>query len=161
MNISYQNTRGLGIGEKVLPTDFCYIESNPGDRAPYLAYVDEPEVGHIINGEEYYEYRRSLQGDPYEAMHAELGLVTDVAKEAFKIVCENIRLMDTKQLDYGSGNISAFGEFGVLVRLNDKMERLKNLNKMPSVKNEAIEDTYQDIANYAVISLMIRRNLWK
>jgi hypothetical protein len=41
------------------------------------------------------------------------------------------------------------------------MERLKNLNKMPSVKNESIEDTYQDIANYAVISLMIRRNLWK
>jgi len=161
MNISYQNTRALGIGEKVLPTDFCYIESTAGDRAPYLSYVDEPEVGHIINGEEYYEYRRSLQGDPYEAMHAELGLVTDVAKEAFKIVCENIRLMDTKQQDYGSGNISAFGEFGVLVRLNDKMERLKNLNKMPSVKNESIEDTYQDIANYAVISLMIRRNLWK
>jgi hypothetical protein len=65
-----------------------------------------------------------------------------------------------KRQDYGSGNISAFGEFGVIVRLNDKMERLKNLNKMPSVKNESIEDTYQDIANYAVIALLIRRNLW-
>jgi hypothetical protein len=161
MNISYQNTRGLGIGEKVLPTDFCYIESTAGDRAPYLSYVDEPEVGHIINGEEYYEYRRSLQGDPYEAMHAELGLVTDMAKEAFRIVCENVRIMDTKQQDYGSNNISAFGEFGVLVRLNDKMERLKNLNKMPSVKNESIDDTYLDIANYAVIAMLIRRNLWK
>jgi hypothetical protein len=161
MNISYQNTRGLGIGEKVLPTDFCYIESTAGDRAPYLSYVDEPEVGHIINGEEYYEYRRSLQGDPYEAMHAELGLVTDMAKEAFRIVCENVRIMDTKQQDYGSNNISAFGEFGVLVRLNDKMERLKHLNKMPSVKNESIDDTYLDIANYAVIAMLIRRNLWK
>jgi hypothetical protein len=69
--------------------------------------------------------------------------------------------MDTKQQDYGSNNISAFGEFGVLVRLNDKMERLKHLNKMPSVKNESIDDTYLDIANYAVIALMIRRNLWK
>ena len=161
MNISYQNTRALGIGETVLPTDFCYIESSPGDRAPYLCMVDEPEVGHIVNGEEFYEYRRSLQGDPYEAMFAELGLVTDVAKEAFRVCCENIQLMDKKQQDYGSNNISAFGEFGVIVRLNDKMERLKNLNKMPSVKNESIEDTYQDIANYAVISLMIRRNLWK
>jgi len=161
MNISYENTRALGIGEKVLPTDFCYIESDCNDKAPYLSYVDEPEVGHIVTGEEFYEYRRSLQGDPYEAMFAELGLVTDVAKEAFRVCCENIQLMDTKQQDYGSNNISAFGEFGVIVRLNDKMERLKNLNKMPSVKNESIEDTYQDIANYAVISLMIRRNLWK
>jgi hypothetical protein len=118
-------------------------------------------VGHIVTGEEFYEYRRSLQGDPYEAMFAELGLVTDAAKEAFHICCENIQLMDKKQQDYGSNNISAFGEFGVLVRLNDKIERLKNLNKMPSVKNEAIEDSYIDIANYAVISLMIRRNLWK
>ena len=161
MNISYENTRALGVGEKVLPTDFCYIQRTAGDRAPYLAYVDEPEVGHIINGEEYYEYRRSLQGDPYEAMFAELGLQTDMAKEAFKIICENVRVMDTKQQDYGSGNISAFGEFGVLVRLNDKIERLKNLNKMPSVKNEAIDDSYLDIANYAVIALMIRRNVWK
>jgi hypothetical protein len=94
-------------------------------------------------------------------MFAELGLQTDMAKEAFKIVCENVRIMDTKQQDYGSNNISAFGEFGVLVRLNDKIERLKNLNKMPSVKNEAIDDTYLDIANYAVIAMLIRRNLWK
>jgi len=161
MNVNYENTRALGIGEKVLPTDFCYIESDCNDKAPYLLYVDEPEVGHIVNGEEFYEYRRSLQGDPYEAMFAELGLQTDMAKEAFRIVCENVRLMDTKQQDYGSGNISAFGEFGVLVRLNDKIERLKNLNKMPSVKNEAIDDTYLDISNYAVIAMLIRRNLWK
>ena len=163
MKISYENTRALGIGEKVLPTDFCYIESEDYDgnkSEAYLAYVDEPEVGHIINGEEFYEYRRSLQGDPYEAIFASLGLQTDVAKEAFRVCCENIQLMDKKQQDYGSGNISAFGEFGVIVRLNDKMERLKNLNKMPSVKNESIEDTYQDIANYAVIALLIRRNLW-
>ena len=60
MNVNYENTRALGVGEKVLPTDFCYIESSPGDRAPYLAYVDEPEVGHIVNGEEFYEYRRSF-----------------------------------------------------------------------------------------------------
>ena len=160
MNISYENTRALGIGEKVLPTDFCYIESEDESQEPYLSYVDEPEVGHIVNGEEFYEYRRSLQGDPYEAMFAELGIQTEAAKQAFRICCENMKLMDKKQQDYGSGNISAFGEFGVIVRLNDKMERLKNLSKMPTVKNESIEDTYQDIANYAIIALLLRRNLW-
>ena len=161
MNVNYENTRALGIGEKVLPTDFYYVKSSPGDRAPYLHYVDEPEVGHIVNGEEFYEYRRSLQGDPYEAMFAELGLFTDAAKEAFHICCENIQLMDKKQQDYGSNNISAFGEFGVLVRMNDKIERLKNLNKMPNPKNESVEDSYMDLCNYAIIAMMIRRNIWK
>jgi hypothetical protein len=69
--------------------------------------------------------------------------------------------MDRKQMDYGSGNISAFGEFGVLVRMNDKIERLKHLNKMPNPKNESIEDSYMDLSNYAIIAMMIRRNIWK
>lgn len=160
MNTLYENTRAIGIGEKILPTDFwCVPATEPGEK-PELYLVDEPEVGKIVTEEELVEYRRSLQGDPYEAMFAELGLSTDVAREAFRICCENIKLMDNKQLDYGSGNISAFGEFGVIVRMNDKMERLKNLSKMPVAKNESIEDTYKDIANYAVIALMIRRNLW-
>ena len=72
------------------------------------------------------------------------------------------RLMIDKQRDYGPGNILSFGEFGVLVRLNDKVERLKNLltkNKAP--RNEAIEDTWMDIANYAKIALMLRENIFE
>ena len=70
--------------------------------------------------------------------------------------------MVDKQRDYGSGNILSFGEFGVLVRLYDKMERLKNLltkNKEP--KNEAIEETWMDIANYAKIALMLRMGIFE
>jgi len=106
------------------------------------------------------EYRRSLQADPYEAMYAALGLRTDAARTAFAIACENIQLLDAKQLDYGPNNISSFGEFGILVRMNDKIERLKHLQKHPNPKNESIEDTYKDIGNYALIALMVRRNLW-
>lgn len=72
------------------------------------------------------------------------------------------RLMIDKQRDYGSSNILSFGEFGVLVRLNDKVERLKNLltkNKAP--RNEAIEDTWMDIANYAKIALMLREGIFE
>lgn len=70
-------------------------------------------------------------------------------------------VMVSKQRDYGPGNITAFGEFGVLVRLNDKVERLKNLlcnNKTPC--NEAIEDTWLDIENYAKIARMLRRGIF-
>lgn len=159
--ITYDNTRALGIGETVLPTDFWSAPiTQPGEK-PELMMVDEPEIGLYITGEELVEYRRSLQGDPWEMMYIELGIMTDCGREAFKIACENVKLMDRKQMDYGSGNISAFGEFGVLVRMNDKLERLKHLNKMPNPKNESIEDSYMDLSNYAIIAMMIRRNIWK
>jgi hypothetical protein len=84
MQIDLNNTRLLGIGETVLPTDFCFID---GD----FMIVDCPEVGHIIDGDEMYEYRRGLQGCPYEAMCAELGLNTQQAKNSFRRICEEIK----------------------------------------------------------------------
>ena len=63
----------------------------------------------------------------------------------------------SKQHDYGQGNILSFREKGLVVRLSDKVARLKNLlwvtNKEP--KNESIEDTFTDIAGYAIIGLML------
>ena len=84
MHINIDNTRLLGIGETVLPTDYCFID---GD----FMLVDHPEGGHIVDGDEFYEYRRSLQGCPYEAMCAELGLTTQQAKNSFRRICEEIK----------------------------------------------------------------------
>jgi len=84
MNINIDNTRLLGIGETVLPTDFCFID---GD----IMLVDHPEVGHIVDGDEFYEYRRSLQGCPYEAMCAELGLTSQQSKNSFRKICEELK----------------------------------------------------------------------
>jgi len=72
-----------------------------------------------------------------------------------------VELFAKKHADYGPNNIAKFGEVGVMVRLNDKFERLLNLflnGKNPN--NEAIEDTLMDIANYAIIWLMIRAKEW-
>jgi len=84
MHINIETTRLLGIGETVLPTDYCHID---GD----FMLVDHPEVGHIVDGDEFYEYRRSLQGCPYEAMCAELGLITQQAKNSFRRICEELK----------------------------------------------------------------------
>ena len=72
-----------------------------------------------------------------------------------------IKLFVKKQHDYGPGNIAEFGEVGVLVRLNDKMERLKNLvlNGLEA-SNESIEDTLDDIASYAIIMRIVRAGKW-
>jgi hypothetical protein len=84
MHINIENTRLLGIGETVLPTDYCHID---GD----IMLVDHPEVGHIVDGDEFYEYRRGLQGCPYEAMCAELGLTSQQSKNSFRRICEEIQ----------------------------------------------------------------------
>lgn len=77
---------------------------------------------------------------------------------AERIVQEMVDLLVSKQHDYGPGNILAFGELGVLVRVNDKVERLKNLLKSGATpKHESIEDSWTDLSVYGVIAKMLRR----
>lgn len=85
----------------------------------------------------------------------------NLSKEFIHIVLSDIKTFDSKQHDYGSTNISEFGEKGVLVRVNDKVARLKNLiwnEKKPS--NESIEDSWGDTSVYGVIARMCKRGLW-
>tara|TARA_Y100000296_G_C5039578_1_gene189113 strand:- start:101 stop:412 length:312 start_codon:yes stop_codon:yes gene_type:complete len=82
-------------------------------------------------------------------------------KYSFEEACRNRALkvaevIIAKQHDYGQGNILVFKEQGLVVRLWDKINRLKTLlwfNNEP--KNESIEDTFTDIAGYAIIGLML------
>ena len=77
------------------------------------------------------------------------------------IVNEALVIFIRKQLDYGPGNIAKFGFAGVLVRMSDKMERLMHLATLgQEPRNESIEDTLIDIANYALIGLMCLRGKW-
>lgn len=94
-------------------------------------------------------------------------ITTHQGKNALAIAVTNCVLLDCKQKDYGPNNISVFGELGVIVRVNDKFERLKHLTKplfegrsADGPKNESIEDTWKDIANYATIALMLRNGVW-
>jgi len=89
-------------------------------------------------------------------------LDTIAGKRALYIAAECVRLLDEKQKDYGPGNISRFGIKGLSVRLYDKVERLANLlvDRNESPKNESLEDTFKDIANYGLIGLMLLRDEW-
>ena len=61
-----------------------------------------------------------------------------------------------KQHDYGHDNILAFREQGLVVRLWDKINRLKKLVwENNETKTESIEDTFTDVAGYAIIGLML------
>ena len=80
------------------------------------------------------------------------------------IALEMAALLTQKQLDYGPNNINnAFGGpiNGLLVRMGDKFERLKHLYSTGSKPNyEAIEDSFKDLANYAIIAMMVERGVW-
>ena len=86
-------------------------------------------------------------------------------QDSEEIYEELANILASKQLDYGPGNINnAPGGAinGILVRMNDKMERLKNLtyHSEGEPQNESIDDSLIDIANYAVIAMMVRRGSW-
>ena len=76
---------------------------------------------------------------------------------------EIAQVVINKQHDYGHDNILAFREQGLIVRLWDKLARLKNLLWVnpDNPKNESIEDTFTDIAGYAIIGLMLRNNTFE
>jgi len=75
-----------------------------------------------------------------------------------------------KQHDYGSAddpwkNIRTASEFGIpawqgaLIRGNDKMSRLKTFCTVGTLANEGVEDSLIDLANYALIALILFREL--
>lgn len=72
----------------------------------------------------------------------------------------------SKQIDYGPRAINeAPGGplFGVLVRIHDKYERLRNLIEAqtdPAVVEEALTDTLLDLAGYGVIGTMVLEGSW-
>lgn len=67
-------------------------------------------------------------------------------------------IYEKKNADYGNSFAKSYEEFGLVspvIRLSDKVERLKTLcNKEAQVKDESIIDTLIDIAVYAVLTIL-------
>ena len=103
-------------------------------------------------------------------------------KETFPIIEEEFtktqkelyNLFSKKMMDYGLGNIALGGNLeshedqkyalqGIQIRLNDKINRLKNLlkNGKSYVEDESLEDTFIDIANYGIIGILLGKGKWK
>jgi hypothetical protein len=96
--------------------------------------------------------------------------------EAFKKVQdEQYILFARKMMDYGLSNIALGSTLeeqedvqlsltGIWLRVNDKINRLKNLLKRKGrnyVKDEPMIDSFLDIANYGIIAMLVIRGKWK
>jgi hypothetical protein len=82
---------------------------------------------------------------------------------------ELLDLLISKHKDYGPKNIAdAPGGAinGLRVRMHDKLARINNLYEyMEDTKgfqpqHESIEDSFKDMANYAIIGLLVLRGQW-
>ena len=84
-----------------------------------------------------------------------------------EITNEMFNLYEIKNKNYGDSFSKQFQEYGltsVCTRLEDKLNRLKSLNKQISeakngivdidVDDESIKDTLIDLANYSVLAIM-------
>ena len=85
---------------------------------------------------------------------------------AWQTADELITILLKKHHDYGPYNIAhapGGAMNGLLVRMHDKMARLENLtyNNDANPNYESIEDTLMDLANYAIIGLMVQRGQWE
>lgn len=77
-------------------------------------------------------------------------------------LAEMASLYERKNKDYGNSFEGTLNEFGIVagvIRMNDKMNRLKRLvNNKAEISDESIADTLIDLANYAVMTLTWYQN---
>jgi hypothetical protein len=79
-------------------------------------------------------------------------------------VNELSELLLSKHKDYGPKNISQApgGAInGLRVRMHDKLARINNLiDSGANPEHESLEDSFKDMANYAIIGLLVLRKQW-
>jgi hypothetical protein len=99
----------------------------------------------------------------------------ELSKEFQLIQKEQYELFTRKMMSYGLNNVALGGDIvnnsddkkfsltGLTIRLTDKINRLRNLmvSGKQYVKDESMEDTFIDIANYGIIGMLVGRNRWK
>jgi len=77
---------------------------------------------------------------------------------------ELIDLLLSKHKDYGPKNIAEApgGAInGLRVRMHDKLARINNLvDNNTDPEHESLEDSFKDMANYAIIGLLVLRGQW-
>ena len=119
-----------------------------------------------------------------------MGVVQDIEEQYPECVDELLKNFDEayklwcrKQSDYGDGNIKlgleissdssfhtqnrALAQLGIIIRMNDKVQRLLNIYKKNifyekgmEVPDESIDDTCIDLMNYANMLIVLKNDKW-
>ena len=139
-------------------------------KAPTVKNTRAHNLNFKAPDEESYSVIKYDDADIVERMEKEWPEMTDEFK---RIMFTQYELFCKKQANYGPDNISVGSKLetvserkisltGLWFRMNDKIQRLKQLvvlGKEDTV-NEAIEDTFQDLSVYGIISQIVSNGKW-
>ena len=97
----------------------------------------------------------------------------ETAKEFQRLQYEQWELFCKKQMDYGPSNIAMgtsldtdeekrLSKIGLIVRINDKVQRLINLvvKNNRKAQNEPTIDAFKDLACYGIIAQIVEAGKW-
>jgi hypothetical protein len=91
-------------------------------------------------------------------------MTDDFAQDVARTFSEAVRVLLDKHDDYGPKNIanSPGGALnGLRVRIHDKTARINHLIDSGSdAKNEPLRDSFLDLANYAIIAMLVLDGKW-
>jgi hypothetical protein len=100
-------------------------------------------------------------------------LYPEMTMEFKRIMFDSYELFCKKNMDYSPSNIALGSSLstdeevkvslsGIWFRMMDKIQRLKQLVVLGNKNqvDESINDTYQDLSNYAIISQIVKNGKW-
>lgn len=99
------------------------------------------------------------KADPLYDLMLELDELIDDGVGPFIDITNSLtKIYQAKNQDYGNSFEKSLYKFGLvasIIRLSDKMNRIESLSQTKArVKDESIEDTLLDLANYAIMTVI-------
>lgn len=99
------------------------------------------------------------KADPLYDLMLELGELIDDGVGPFIDITNSLtKIYQAKNQDYDNSFEKSLYKFGLvasIIRLSDKMNRIESLSQTKArVKDESIEDTLLDLANYAIMTVI-------
>jgi len=117
------------------------------------------------SGIEYSTSEEARTGTHSDSFHTIIKREVSLEVYVDSVMAELKELLLSKHRDYGPKNISdspGGPVNGLRVRMHDKLARINNLfdSQVPA-KHEPFEDSFKDMANYAIIGLLVLRGRWE
>ena len=141
-----------------------------GDLGTKRMYEKLDATGKVIEEAKNLKWKK---GETHEAINYIEENYPQTAKEFQRLQFEQYHLFCKKQMDYGPSNIAMgtsldtddekrLSKIGLIVRINDKIQRLINLvvRNNRKAQNEPTIDAFKDLACYGIIAQIVEAGKW-
>jgi len=111
----------------------------------YAVRVEEKRINLSLQRTQFYVEMDSTKGGKMLEQHLD------------QILSEIRELLIKKNKDYGDSNLREGGIEGIILRVQDKVSRIKHIGSTNGLVGEAAEKEWLDIAGYAIQAIRLMR----